>query len=69
VDSETVLARGAEEDLAERTLRRAKALLGVVSRRQPGGEWVWELPKVGKVAKWFGSLGNLGEAGFTDRLP
>jgi hypothetical protein len=69
VDSTTVLARGAEEHFAERTLKRAKALLGVVSRRQPGGEWAWEMSKSAKSAKPLVPLGTLDEADFSDRPP
>ncbi|MCA9183700.1 MAG: hypothetical protein KDA51_19700, partial [Planctomycetales bacterium] len=45
VPSATVLKKAKADGIAERTLRRAKIELGVVSERE-GKAWVWRLPEM-----------------------
>src|SRR5262245_42008189 len=49
VNSDDVIEEAKQEGIAEKTLRRAKKELRIVSRKQQGstgGAWRWELPKV-----------------------
>jgi hypothetical protein len=44
------VSQAKEKEISEKTLKRAKKKLGVVSEKKPEGEWVWRLPtKDGKA--------------------
>ena len=62
-------ARGA--GVSERTLKRAKRALGVVSKKEGEGSWSWALPKgeaQGGQAPTAGTLGLLGKDSNVERF-
>ena len=53
-----------EADIAERTLKRAKAALGIRSEKESDGSWTWSLPPKlaeGGQTSTDGSLGTVGK--------
>jgi putative DNA primase/helicase len=59
-----------ETDVAERTLRRAKDALGVVSTKEADGSWTWSLPPKeveGGQTPTDGHLGHVGNLAKRDR--
>lgn len=47
VEADKISELADSEKISERTLKRAKASLGVESKRRPDGKWLWELPSKG----------------------
>lgn len=45
VDANIIMDMSIKENISERTLKRAKTKLGVVSRRRPDGKWEWSMPE------------------------
>src|SRR5829696_8774063 len=56
-----------EADISERTLKRAKAALGVISTKEADGSWTWSLPAKGAKGDHAPTDGPLGTLGLLDR--
>ena len=56
-----------EADVSERTLKRAKAALGVTSTKEADGSWTWSLPAKGAKGDHAPTDGPLGTLGPLDR--
>ena len=52
-----------EADISERTLRRAKQVLGVRSEKESDGSWTWSLPDKKVEGGQASTVGNLGPVG------
>src|ERR687894_1114730 len=58
------IKKGAREtDISERTLRRAKQILGVRSQKKSDGSWTWSLPNKEAEASQAPTSGKLGHLG------
>jgi len=72
VEAEEVLKRARRAGVAEKTLRRAKAALRVISERQGGladeGYWAWVLPNMA-IPTNIGSVAILGEPDTKSKPP
>jgi len=72
VEAEEVLKRARRAGVAEKTLRRAKAALRVISERQGGladeGYWAWVLPKMA-IATNIGNVASLDGSDTKTRPP
>ena len=49
-----------EADVSERTLKRAKAALGIISTKEADGSWTWSLPAKGAKGDHAPTDGPLG---------
>src|SRR5829696_1220330 len=56
-----------EADVSERTLKRAKAALGIISTKEADGSWTWSLPAKGAKEDHAPTDGPLGTLGPLDR--
>jgi hypothetical protein len=62
--SAKAIKKGAREaEISERTLRRAKQVLGVRSEKESDGSWTWSLPDKGPEGGHVSTAGNLGPVG------
>jgi hypothetical protein len=52
-----------EADISERTLRRAKQVLGVRSEKESDGSWTWSLPDKKSEEGHAPTIGNVGPLG------
>lgn len=52
-----------EAEISERTLRRAKQVLGVKSQKESDGSWTWSLPDKGSEGGHTPTVGNVGSLG------
>jgi hypothetical protein len=63
VSAKAIKKSAKDADISERTLRRAKQVLGVRSEKESDGSWTWSLPSKegeGGHTSYVGSLGPLG---------
>lgn len=64
VSAKAIKKSAREADISERTLRRAKQVLGIRSEKESDGSWTWSLPDKGSEgghAPTVGSVGPLGK--------
>ena len=58
------IKKGAREtDISERTLRRAKQILGVRSEKESDGSWTWSMPDKEGEGGHASDVGNVGPLG------
>ncbi len=65
----SVMSSARDADISERTLKRAKQTLGVVSRKESNGPWTWNLPGHRPHASTAGPVGTVGPLGTLGTLP
>ena len=63
VSAKSIKKSAREADISERTLRRAKQILGVMSEKESDGSWTWSLPDREVEGGHVPTVGNLGPLG------
>lgn len=63
VSARAIKKNAKEAEISERTLRRAKQVLGVRSEKESDGSWTWSLPDKGPEGGHVSTVGNLGPVG------
>ena len=63
VSAKAIKKSAREAEITERTLRRAKQVLGVRSEKESDGSWTWSLPDKESEGGHASTVGNLGPLG------
>jgi hypothetical protein len=63
VSAKAIKKSAREAEISERTLRRAKQILGVRSEKESDGSWTWSLPNKESEGGHAPNTGNLGHVG------
>jgi hypothetical protein len=63
VSAKAIKKSAREAEISERTLRRAKQVLGVLSEKESDGSWTWSLPDKDSEGGYTSNAGNLGHVG------
>jgi hypothetical protein len=63
VSAKAIKKSAREAEISERTLRRAKQVLGVRSEKEGDGSWTWSLPDKEPEGGHIPTVGNLGPVG------
>jgi len=63
VSAKAIKKSAREAEISERTLRRAKQMLGVRSEKESDGSWTWSLPDMGYEGGHTSNFGKLGHVG------
>ncbi len=63
VSAKAIKKSAREAEISERTLRRAKQVLGVRSEKESDGSWTWSLPDKEPEGGQVSTVGNLGPVG------